>query len=141
MSLLDAVQHSHSTIMRETDLEALVGFWLCFQDVRQAVGDLNSELEAKIYDLMPEKERRIEKVGLITRYRPSSKEYDHDEIIRRLRRVATDPKTGEVNEGVALSLVRKAAAVSYWRIKDLPFELDDELVSRKYGAKKIRRED
>ena len=141
MSLLDDVKATYANIMRETDLEALVAFWYAWQDLRTAVGELNDDLEARIYDRMPDKERRIEHIGLITRYKPSSKVYDDEEITRRLRRVATDPETGEVDEGVAMSLMRKAAKISYWRVKDLPFPLDDELVTRKYGAKKIRRED
>lgn len=141
MSILEDVASTHANILRENNLEALVAFWYAWQDVRTAVGDLNADLEAQIYDLMPDKERRIEHIGLITRYKPASKVYDDAEITRRLRRVATDPETGEVDEGVAASLMRKAAKISYWRAKDLPFPLDDELVTRKYGAKKIRRED
>lgn len=141
MSLLDDIAATYTKIMREDDLERLVEFWYAWQDVRKAVGDLNSDLEAHIYDLMPDKEARVEHVGLITRYKPSSKIYDDEEITRRLRRCATDPATGEVDEGVAAALLIKAAKIAYWRAKDLPFSLDDELVARKYGAKKIRRED
>lgn len=141
MSLLEDIAATYANVMREEDLERLVEFWYAWQDVRRSVGELNEDLEARIYDLMPEKERRIEHIGLITRYRPSSKVYDDVEITRRLRAVATDRETGEVDEGVAASLMRKAAKISYWRAKDLPFALDDELVTRKYGTKKIRRED
>lgn len=141
MSIHDALVDTYAKMARETDVEALVLLWSDLQEDRRTLGDLNAYLEAKIYDLMPEKERRIEHVGLITRYRPSSKVYDDQEITRRIRRVATDTETGEVDEAATLALVQKAAKISYWRVKDLPFPLDDELVTSKYGAKKIRRED
>lgn len=122
----------------EGDWEALVALWEDVQDFRRDLGELNSELETKIYN-MQDKERPYGS-KVVTRYRASSKKWDHDEVRRRIRLFCTDKATGEVDEAHVREIERRAGYVSYWRVGDLPFEVDEDTRSVEYGAKKIRME-
>lgn len=122
----------------EDDWEALVSLWEDVQDFRRDLGELNSELETKIYNRQ-DKERPFGS-KVVTRYKSSSKKWDNDEVRRRIRRSCTDPTTGEVDDVRVAEIERKAGYVSYWRVGDLPFEVDEDVRSVVYGAKKIRVE-
>ena len=122
----------------EDDWEALVSLWEDVQDYRRDIGELNSDLEAKIYDRQDKERPYGSKV--VTRYKASSKKWDHDEVRRRIRKFCTDTATGEVDEAKVALIERKAGYISYWRVNDLPFEVDEDTRSVVYGAKKIRVE-
>lgn len=122
----------------EDDWEALVALWEDVQDFRRDIGELNSELETKIYNRQ-DKERPFGS-KVVTRYRASQKKWDHDEVWRRIRLFCTDKLTGEVDEAHVGEIARRAGYVSYWRVGDLPFEVDEDTRSVQYGAKKIRVE-
>lgn len=138
-SVLSAVGELQGFLDTSEDWESLVGLWEVVQEIRGAVGELNTDLEAKIYNLQGEKER-IKGDQVVVRYRSSSHKWDHQEVRRRIRLFCADKDTGEVDEKHAAEIERRAAQVSYWRIGDLPFEVDEDVRAPTFGAKKIRVE-
>lgn len=122
----------------EDGWEELVSLWEDVQEFRRDLGELNTDLEAKIYGLQDKERPYGDKV--VVRYRASSEKWDHDEVRRRIRKFCADSTTGEVDEVHVAEIERRAAAVSYWRIGDLPFEVDEDVRAQTYGAKKIRVE-
>lgn len=137
--LVEAVASVDLHIAATEDWEALVSIWRDVQDARKDLGELNAELEAKIYNLQSDKER-ISGDQVIVRYRPASHKWDDQEVRRRIRLFATDKVTGEVDESHAAEIERRSAKISYWRVGDLPFEVDEDVRSATFGAKKIRLE-
>lgn len=122
----------------EDDWDDLVALWEDVQDFRRDLGELNAELEAKIYDRQ-DKERPYGSKKVV-RYRASSKKWDDDEVRRRIRRFCTDKTTGEIDEAHVAEIERRSAKIAYWRVGDLPFEVDEDVRSLQFGAKKIRLE-
>ncbi len=125
-------------LQEEDDWEALVALWEDVQTFRQDLGEINSELEVKIYNRQDKERPYGSKV--VTRYRASSKKWDNQEVWRRIRLFCTDKQTGEVDEAHVGEIARRAGYISYWRVGDLPFEVDEDTRSVVYGAKKIRVE-
>lgn len=139
MTVLGEILSLELDVEQEEDWEALVALWSEIQVARQALGELNTSLEAKIYNLQTDKERIMGDL-VVVRYRSSSHKWDHAEVRRRIRLFCADKNTGEVDEKHAAEIERRAAQVSYWRIGDLPFEVDEDVRAPTFGAKKIRVE-
>lgn len=100
------------------------------EDIRIQIKELRqieTDLCADIYELMPKKEMDIGGIGRVTKSMGSSKKWDHESLWYTLaaraqdKRISkVDPETGEVIaresvEAATMRILKECSYVSYWR--------------------------